>query len=79
MKKLLIVAAFAFIPSVAVADPGECDSATKDTNTPRCFNITPGNPFYVPPNQGDFTGSIGSQPAPVYREPGARRQTHSDR
>jgi hypothetical protein len=86
MKKLLIIAAaIAFMPSVALADGGECDGGAGAN--PRCFNAARGNPFYVQSNQAGVTGSIGnqpsqsgvtgstaSQPASVDRAPAARRQ-----
>jgi hypothetical protein len=77
MKKLLMIAAaIAFMPSVALADGGECDGGAGVN--PRCFNATAGNPFFAQPNQTDVTGSIDGQPAALDHAPAARRQTHSD-
>jgi hypothetical protein len=67
MNKLLLIAAIAMTPSVALAlGEGsarvECDGATVPTQ--RC--PYPGNPFYQPSNNA-FTGAIDRQPVVIER------------
>jgi hypothetical protein len=76
MKKLLLVTVLALSPTLALAEGegsgrGECD---RGGDAYRCFNYTPGNPFYRGPADGVFTGAIGGAPVVGNRAPAARRR-----
>ena len=76
MKKLLLITLLALTPTLALAEGegsgrGECD---RGGDRYRCFNYTPGNPFYQP-SQGFYTGAIGGEPVVVDRAPSARHRS----
>jgi hypothetical protein len=61
MKTILLTAIIALAPSIALAQGGssrgECDDP-RYADPHRCGGASYGNPFYVPPAGGVYTGGV---------------------